>query len=1160
MSFAAPVAPVAPDMERCFKYFNQAANINDCRHALNMLPGGTEPVLWKNGPAYRGDRYALPFHVVSGTCEIIFQTSGPAATQVMQISFSGDQIRSMAGRVLNQCIVKPGPDQGGGYITRSFKKLLDSITLPGNQFFEHFPASSTFLTLMIWNRTAHVEKGNFPYNPGNQDQILTEEVEEQLYRAGKRWGRGSAQRAELEKRQDAVAYALSALDGAERNTPNWFDFYPAPRVCRETDVLEVGLETSNCTTVTKATKIPGLSPFYEYLPLELHEGGTVTSDPRPTVMARNGYGGDWEEWGEIEYPHTICYKPVLFSMDPSPVAHCMPSPTLTNPDMILPDDSHANQYPSSQQISGSSTLPQWHDSSTITDSQMRSAVRNLFGNGHRLRHRNSEKALKTQETLDIRPQSKQSELSQRSTNSALASSPLLHEEFGAKSMGGPLPRDEPNDNWDALDDGSVISESVSPLVEAERDSHMMSDNGGLDGYRFSDGFRKAIDEEDDESYSHAAMSVRAEEILANAKKRLTEMENNLSRARHTVNRPSSSMSSFNTNGTESQSLYTLPKTQSPSKHRQQNSPPSSSSSKGHSRVFSETSVPSSMQTSPRNGDGRTVAAHNINGMSSTVTNAPANTTTKQGSESRDWFWAGLTRNPSHSAARHNNYGLQPLNEDGPPPSTFESPERDQSPIEEEILDITPAAQEANDSTPEQDNGLTRARSTNQMRDIRDQMQDLKGKISSLKQRAREDSLRRRSLQSMRTPSPFTAAEQWYTNNSGYNRDRSRSRPRERSPPTAQPRIEEEDGTEQYPVQAPDPEMQEELLTNVDEEARHMAGIQHVESCTGDSIARDNDESPRTVIDGSSTESDEVAVETPLDEPLVLAEENGVDGEIEDGDEGIHDSVALPRHEDRPDAFDYEHLFLHSGMGTLGQGRKRRNSSSSHSSTYSVETTKPSRVSTGTADLDRDSATSLGDDEVESSAAQHGAHARKGSVDSVSTVATFATATEGERNGESDTDEEEWVYKRPMAGSWEPEYPSHPNAELGKQDGQQTSTDMSNHAPQARSPPHSKTQGGDITPSAVDVLSAKSAETGMADLLGFLTNKLPCEDGSTASRPIELSDSDKELAEKLVRSVAKVCAQLQAFSTEGNKYGGRPWRRRLDGARRVLDGETNGEVF
>ena len=152
---------------------------------------------------------------------------------------------------------------------------------------------------------------------------------------------------------------------------------------------------------------------------------------------------------------------------------------------------------------------------------MKSAVRHLFGNGNRLRHRNSEKMLRSQETSDTRPQSKQSELSQRSANSALASSPLLHEEAGFKSMRETSLTDTANDNVDSLDDGSVISESISPLVDAEREEYLMSENGGIDGYKFSDRFRKAIVEDDEEAYSHATMSVRAEEILANAKKRLT---------------------------------------------------------------------------------------------------------------------------------------------------------------------------------------------------------------------------------------------------------------------------------------------------------------------------------------------------------------------------------------------------------------------------------------------------------------------------------------------------------------------------------------------------------------------------------------------------------------------------------------------------------------
>ncbi|KAL8700639.1 MAG: hypothetical protein Q9224_000867 [Gallowayella concinna] len=854
-------------------------------------------------------------------------------------------------------------------------------------------------------------------------------------------------------------------------------------------------------------------------------------------------------------------------MIPTPVTRRVPSPTLTNPDMILPESQPDRNISSPGRTDEPSSPPQWHRP-VNSDDQMRFAVPDLFGNGPRLRHRSSEKALKTQDTPDIRPQSKHSEVSQRSTNSALASSPLLHEAIGVKSMGFPLNRDGSNDNWDALDDGSVISESVSPLVEAERESYMMSESGGIDGYKFSEGFRKAIAaEEEDESYSHAAMSVRAEEILANAKRRLTEMESNLNRARHTANRPSSSMSSFNTNGHESQSLYTLPKTSSPSKHRQQNSPPSGSNSKGHARVFSETSVPSSMQTSPRHGEGQVDAVRNMSCIGSGGIDASTTSITKQGSESRDWFWAGLTRNPSHGS-RHNNYGLQPLNEDGPPPSTFESPERQQSPP---AMDRSPgiipsAQQESATASPEHNspssNGLTRARSTNQMRDIRDQMQDLKGKISSLKQRAREDSLRRRSLQSLRTPSPFTAAEQWYAGAPGYSRDRSGSRPSEGSPPPARPRIEEEDETKQYPVQEPDLAVQGELQDTADGMIQDEEGTHGWPEAIDDPIARENDDSPRTVIDKPVIENDRPVDQSALEESPIFDEEDDVEDGPDEGDQVLPEPSALPRHEDRPDAFDYEHLFLHSGMGTLSQGRKSR--SSSHSSTYSVETTKPNRVSTETSEVSRDSSVSLDDSGEESPDAQHSAHARKGSVDSVSTVATFATATEGDgKSVDSDTDEEEWVYKRPMAGSWEPEYPRHRKAAVGRQTGQQPSVEEIKKTTQARSPPQSRTPITDPARSPTDVpmeASASRSSVAVPDLLGFLTSRLPSDDIATSPRPIELNDSDKELAEKLVRGVARVCGQLQAFSIEGNKYGGRPWRRRLDGARRVLDGETNGEVF
>ncbi|KAL8929927.1 MAG: hypothetical protein Q9208_001071 [Pyrenodesmia sp. 3 TL-2023] len=538
---------------------------------------------------------------------------------------------------------------------------------------------------------------------------------------------------------------------------------------------------------------------------------------------------------------------------------------------------------------------------------------------------------------------------------------------------------------------------------------------------------------------------------------------------------------------------------------------------------------------------------------------PASAGMKQGSESRDWFWTGLTRNASHGP-KHNNYGLQPLNEDGPPPLTFESPERQRSPPIAETGNgsILPDREETALAT------LERSKSTNQMRDIRDQMQDLKGKISSLKQRAREDSLRRRSLQSLRTPSPFTAAEQWYAGGSTPNKDRSRSRPREGSPPSIQPAIEEVDESRRYPVQEPEHLIEGDCRSSISGSDSASGDTQERLAFANGSVAREKDDSPTTVIDIGVTDNEESVAEQSRSEEAVVSdgrhgEENGIEAE----EESFAEPLALPlggRHEDRPDAFDYEHLFLHSGMGTLGRGGKSR--SSSHSSMYSVETTKPSNVATEASEVSSDGKASLDEGEADGgglSDPHRNSHERKGSVESVSTVATFATATEGEGSNE-EGEEEEWEYRRPMAGSWEPEYPHHHQATPSQDEAAQAGMQGARQAPPNRTPSVPQNHGADTAASPIQG-PAETKVSGVAtpDLLAFLSSKLPSKDGVLA-RPIELNDSDRELAERLVRSVAQVCSQLQAFSMEGNKYGGRPWRRRLDSARRLLDGETNGEVF
>ena len=62
--------------------------------------------------------------------------------------------------------------------------------------------------------------------------------------------------------------------------------------------------------------------------------------------------------------------------------------------------------------------------------------------------------------------------------------------------------------------------------------------------------------------------------------------------------------------------------------------------------------------------------------------------------------------------------------------------------------------------------VARRRSNIQLSDLREQMQDLRGKVASLKKRTKEDSLQRRSLQMLKPASPFTDAESWAGSGAG----------------------------------------------------------------------------------------------------------------------------------------------------------------------------------------------------------------------------------------------------------------------------------------------------------------------------------------------------------------------------------------------------------
>ena len=541
--------------------------------------------------------------------------------------------------------------------------------------------------------------------------------------------------------------------------------------------------------------------------------------------------------------------------------------------------------------------------------------------------------------------------------------------------------------------------------------------------------------------------------------------------------------------------------------------------------------------------------------------------------SHNWFWTGLTRNTSY-AHRH-NYSLPALEEDGPAPESFHpSPTLEDPILEEEHREDTKAEGNIEEAkmpveTPSLDSGssaavgLTRARSTTQMRDLRDQMQDLKGKISSLKRRAREDSMTRRSMQSLRTPSPFTAAENWHGEASGLHQDsqkldhgsgggNSDTKDKHRSSES------DKSSSPRKDRNSKDSTMIEQDFdeSDFDLTPRNKRSLQATPA-TLEPLESTNQQLQQT-SDGGSTSSSTIRTNESSDDSTkdsdLTAEQDSLYG-----DEEYHDtspSQTGERHEDRPDAFDYETFFLHSGTGTLARKGHSR-ASSSHSSIYSVETTKPTYTSNeDPRDFLNSSSTHSSPIHAPTKRAtsrqqKERGHSRSDSRESISTVATFATATEGSSDAE---DEDEWILQRPMAGAWTNDQSTkrkisprntsdlHPSELARTGSGGSTSS--------KRTTPFRK---GATTPNGIDPIPSVPPHFDAAAPASASVAVLSRE-------AAQLSDGDKKLVELLVNSLTKVCVRLKDKEMVNGMHDGRLWRRKLDQARRMLDDEMNGEVF
>ena len=425
---------------------------------------------------------------------------------------------------------------------------------------------------------------------------------------------------------------------------------------------------------------------------------------------------------------------------------------------------------------------------------------------------------------------------------------------------------------------------------------------------------------------------------------------------------------------------------------------------------------------------------------------------------------------------------------------------------------------------EDEDGSRENRSSSTASGLRDQMNDLKGRISSLKLKAQEDHLRRQSLQSLRTPSPFTSAETWYAGTHAYQSGGSPIAADaglgiKTASPTRQAMFQDDYDQRSSPTTTPSQHEGENLVIKDVDEYRYTE-ITQSHSHRDGAVKAISSAEPEAFEDEDVNETDEGDY-VSVDGNEVEA---GTDSVYEDA---VYEMSATARHEDRVDAFDYEHFFLHSAMGTYSLDG-RRDSVSSGSSTA---TTRPVTA-----------LQSQEEEEEESSRPEKriSIHQRNPSVDSVSTVASFATAAEDHGEGDDEVEKNEQMdhFSQQILASSKP-VPMRTSLPNG---GTFLRTDSAIYMRRANgsSPTQTSNSRGSVSPG--DLASGLQ----ISKIFSILTET------SRDEPSVALSDEETQLIYGLAASFQQVCANLQ--TSYGEAYERKAWRRRLDEARRVLNGE------
>ncbi|KFY05673.1 hypothetical protein V492_08370 [Pseudogymnoascus sp. VKM F-4246] len=903
------------------------------------------------------------------------------------------------------------------------------------------------------------------------------------------------------------------------------------------------------------------------------------------------------------------------------------SPTLTNPDMILPYGDY-DSTPSPPRSAAWNGRPQdmdfakslaYGDNSHVAV-PMTPITPIIYGNGtmlsdigevteaestpgvgvRRMRDRiakGDDSPVKSSPTMGYQSTVKRSKVPAHQRSASMESTSTITTESQAA---------EPFEDFDDTvsvgesafqgdDEESVVGENYGQAMVAQVKTMYRKEGRTVDARR----------EKEEEEISSAALSKRAEMILSNAKKRLDNMEGNLSRARSSLYiSPSSSMSSIHSSSPLSRSTPSPPEPRiisqmglPPARHRQLNHSNLGPNSPNHARVGSENSLPVSPPINNQNATRPTLVSR----QSLPLIASPQ----LEGSQRRESY---RSQNAPQESRRSSS------NEHSDPASGIvimeTASDGDQmSPMEADryVRSSTAEPHSWHEIDPRT---LTRSASSMQMRDLSVKMKDLKGKISTLRDRAKEDNMKRRSVQSLRTPSPFTAAEQWYTTSNDYKDGHlsadavvMRAAPWDGTPMEQEVQQKQVNNTLDHVAEdaEEDPaDYQESETTSIYQDFEEAQ--EHQEEYGNVVGSFDEEQVDEEVYEEPAELEDDLAENDPQEDDLeegeggprgrteeretygeqLVEDENQdeyVEGEeyddadSEDGASLYHDTSQVPlSHEDREDAFDYEHFFLHSAMGSMSQQKyRRRGSTDSYDSEGSVETTRgldPPNPPTGTYK-----------DELKPAVVGHKRHK---SIDTVSTMATFATARS--RHTEADLQAEYQNFavqelrrsQQIEGGDTSKALPITPDesADRGRESRPGSVIrggvfqPVATHRPSISSFTSSssgtrsfplvnkpKNASGTTTPSGSNYPSPPASNPG--ELLGMaLTTGMNGGDERVAQpSPVSMLHRDDQiLVDRLVATVGKCVMGLQ--ETRRTSAENRVWRKRLEIAYRILDGDES----